>query len=309
MLTRFLRWHPPLMLFSLLMGALALASAVGLVVDDRILVGSPIWFKPFKFGISLALYGVALAWMLTQATRLKKLGWWAGTVLALGGTAEMVIIVGQVLRGRRSHFNVATDFDATLWVVMAGTILVVWVMHAIIALVLAFSRFTNRPAGLAIRLGLGIALVGLALGQLMAGQDSGIEGIAGAHSVGVPDGGPYMPVTGWSTAGGDLRIPHFVGIHALQALPLLVVLLGRRANTRVVWVAAASYLGLTALTTWQALRGQPLLRPDSATWTAFLLLVTATVLAGAWALRTKPSTTPSTPPRTTETETEEPVAA
>ncbi|GAA0261321.1 hypothetical protein GCM10010492_72990 [Saccharothrix mutabilis subsp. mutabilis] len=299
-MTRFLRWHPPLMLFSLLMAALALASAVGMVVDDRILAGSPIWFKPFKFGVSLGLYGVALAWMLTFATRFTRLGRWAGTVIAVGGTVEMVIIVGQVLRGRRSHFNVATDFDAVLWVTMAATILVVWVMHAVVALVLAFSRFENRPAGLAIRLGLGIALIGLALGQLMARQESGVAGVAGAHSVGVPDGGPYMPATGWSTAGGDLRVPHFVGIHALQVLPLLVLLLGPRANTRVVWVAGASYLGLTALTTWQALRGQPLFGPDATTWTAFLLLVTATVLAAAWALRTK-DTTPAEP--------KEPVAA
>ncbi|WP_309115789.1 hypothetical protein [Saccharothrix sp.] len=299
-MTRFLRWHPPLMLFSLLMAALAVVSAIGLVVDDRVLAGSPIWFKPFKFGISLGMYGVALAWMLTLATRLKKLGWWAGTAVAVGGTLEMVIIVGQVLRGRRSHFNVATDFDAALWLTMAGTILVVWVMHAIIALVLTFSRFRDRAAGLAVRLGLGISLIGLALGQLMARQESGIAGVAGAHTVGAPDGGPHMPATGWSTAGGDLRVPHFVGIHALQVLPLLVVLLGRRANTRVVWVAGASYLGLTALTTWQALRGQPLFQPDSTTWTAFLLLVTATVLAGAWALRTK-DTTPAEP--------KEPVAA
>ncbi|MEJ2853045.1 MULTISPECIES: hypothetical protein [unclassified Saccharothrix] len=298
-MTRFLRWHPPLMLFSLLMGALTVVSAIGLVVDDRILVGSPIWLKPFKFGISLALYGVALAWMLTFATRLKRLTRWAGTAVAVGLTVEMVVIVGQVLRGRRSHFNVSTDFDTTLWLTMTFSIIVVWVMHAIMALVLAFSRFENRPAGLAIRLGLGISLLGLSLGMLMTRQDSGVEGVAGAHSVGVPDGGPSMPVTDWSTTGGDLRIPHFIGIHALHVLPLLVVLLGRRANLRVIWVAAASYLGLTALTTWQALRGEPLLRPDAATLTAFLVLVTATALAGAWALRTTPSTA----------ETKEPVAA
>jgi len=42
----------------------------------------------------------------------------------------------------------------------------------------------------------------------------------GAHSVGVKDGGPgilYFIIT----QGGDIRLPHLLGIHAVQALPLL----------------------------------------------------------------------------------------
>ncbi|WP_201439229.1 hypothetical protein [Saccharothrix sp. 6-C] len=292
-MTRFLRPHPPLMLFSLLMTAVTLASLGGLIFDDRILVGSPIWFKPLKFGLSLALYGVTLAWMLTLTTRLRRVGWWAGTVIALAGTAEMAVIIGQVVRGRRSHFNVATPLDERLWDLMAVTIVTLWVMHAVIAVVLALTRFADPAAGVAIRLGLLLSLVGLGLGFLMTppapGQDDD-GGVIGAHSVGVPDGGPQMALTGWATTGGDLRVPHFVGIHALQVIPLLVVAFGRRATPKLAGGLTIGYAGLLALLTWQALRGQPLTRPDLLTALGALAVATWTGAVIAKTLRSTETT-------------------
>lgn len=283
-MTRFLRPHPPLMLFSLLMVALIPVALAGLIIDDRIVAGSPIWFKPFKFAVSFALYGVTLAWMLTLTTRLRRTGWWAGTALAVASAAEMAIVVGQVVRGRQSHFNVATPFDQALWRAMAITVVVIWATHALITVALLFTRFTDAAMGLAIRLGTLLTLVGLALGFLMTspapGQDDDGD-IVGAHSVGVPDGGPQLAVTGWSTTGGDLRIPHFVGIHALQVLPLAALLLRGRATRKTVWGLAIGYAGLLALLTWQALRGQPLLRPDLPTALGALTVAawTAAVIA------------------------------
>jgi hypothetical protein len=103
------------------------------------------------------------------------------------------------------------------------------------------------------------------------------------HAVGVADGGPGLPLLGWSTTGGDLRIGHFVGMHALQGLPLLAGLLSLRGRAldaslrlRVVLVAAAAYAAAVVLVTWQALRAQPLLAPDGLT-----LAAAALVAAGA----------------------------
>jgi hypothetical protein len=132
----------------------------------------------------------------------------------------------------------------------------------------------------------------MAIAFLMTSQMTD-AGTLGAHSVGVADGGPSMPVTGWSTTGGDLRISHFVGLHALQALPLLAFALGRwtglaeRVRARLVLIGGSAYAGLVLLLTWQALRAQPLLKPDGITLAAFAALAAVTAVAGAAALRTR----------------------
>ncbi|MFJ5738956.1 hypothetical protein [Streptomyces microflavus] len=300
-------WHRPLVVFSAVMALWALVSAVGLVVDDRVLAGALIWAKPFKFTVSLAAYGLTLAWMLTHLTRGHRTGWWAGNVVVLTSLVEMTVITVQVVRGKRSHFNAATPLDTALFSVMGITIIVLWAATLAIGILLLRASIADRAAAWAIRGGVLIALVGAGLGFLMtlpsaeqqaAGNLDTAE-VIGAHSVGVPDGGPAMPLTGWSTTGGDLRAPHFVGMHALQLIPLfliaLVLLAPRLARLRdagvrlrLVRVATAGYAGLVALTTWQALRGQSLIHPDAATLMAAGVLLAAAA-AGVWAaLRTAP---------------------
>ncbi|WP_405391819.1 hypothetical protein OG596_30655 [Streptomyces sp. NBC_01102] len=286
------------------MVVMAVVAAVGLLVDDRVVAGSPIWAKPFKFAISFVPYTLTLAWMLTLLTRGRRTGWWAGTVVALACLGEMVIITGQVVRGRRSHFNNETPFDATLYSAMAVTVVILWAGTLAIAILLLRARIADRASAWAVRSGVLIALAGAGLGFLMT-QPSALQreagdldtaDVIGAHSVGVPDGGPSMPLTGWSTTGGDLRIPHFIGMHALQALPLfllaLIALAPRiarlrdpRVRLRLVLVTSGAYAAVVALVTWQALRGQPLVHPDGATLTTAALIVAAAVAGALAALR------------------------
>lgn len=130
-------------------------------------------------------------------------------------------------------------------------------------------------------------------GQLATAEATGKQPIVGAHGVGVEDGGPGLPIVGWSTTGGDLRVPHFVGLHALQVLPLIGVLIAGfgprwlRPDHRValVWTAGLGYLGLVLLLTWQALRGQPVVAPDAPTLGLLLVLVAAVFTSAFFVIR------------------------
>ncbi|WP_345044294.1 hypothetical protein [Streptomyces sannanensis] len=290
------------------MTVMAAVSAVGLIVDERMLAGSPIWFKPFKFSVSFVAYGLSLAWMQSLLTRGRRTAWWAGTVVLVASLVEMAIIVGQVIRGKRSHFNVETPFDQTLFSIMGGTVVVLWLSTLVIALLTFRDRLPDRATAWAVRFGSVIALAGAAIGFLMTrptqeqleADRTGVAKVVGAHSVGVPDGGPSMPLTGWSTTGGDLRIPHFVGMHALQVLPLLLLALialaprfprlrDDHARLRLVLVASGAYAAVFGLVTWQALRGQGLIHPDGPTLGAGALIVIGTAVAAGLALRTSPA--------------------
>ena len=245
--------------------------------------------KPLKFAASFGLYAVTLAWMASLVHRGRRVATVTGWVLVVLSALEMVIIVGQAARGVRSHFNDDTPFDQALFSVMGSAVAVIWLATAVLAVVVVRQRIADRVVAWSVGLGLLVSLLGMGVGLLMTGQPGG-----GAHSVGVPDGGPGLPLVGWSTTGGDLRVGHFVGLHALQVIPLLGAVLAavprrvlpERARLRLVLVAAAGYLGIVGLLTWQALRGQPLLAPDAATLAAAGVLLAAVVGGAALAVVT-----------------------
>jgi hypothetical protein len=300
---RLAQLHRPLIVTTAAMALLAVLTGAGVLLEDRELLGVPIWLKPFKFSVSIAVYLITIAWMLSLLERRKHLGWWLGTVTAVALATEIVIIVAQAARGRQSHFNNQTALDSTLYSVMGATIAIAWMCTLVLAVLLLIQRLPDRANALAVRFGLLVGLAGMMVGFLMTlptkAQLDLPEGeaptIVGAHSVGVPDGGAGLPLVNWSTTGGDLRAGHFIGMHALQALPLLGLLLtlgarrfGRlrfdRVRERIVIVAGIAYAALTALLVWQALRGQSITDPDALTLAALGGLLLATAGGTVWAL-------------------------
>ncbi|TDD45962.1 hypothetical protein E1286_22290 [Nonomuraea terrae] len=296
-------WHGPLTACAAAMAVLAAVSVIGLAVDDRTLLGQAVWLKPVKFAVSFGLYAITLAWMVGLAGRFRRALWWLGTVVVGGFVVpEISAIVFQAARGVRSHYNVSTPLDETVFMVMGGAAYLGWALTFALGVLLVAQRRVDRPMAWAIPLGLAVSLAGMSVGYLMTAPtpdqaqaltDGMSLDVIGAHSVGAPDGGAAMPVTGWETGAGDLRVAHFVGLHALQVLPLVAIglrLLSRRftalagaaTRTALVVVAAFGYAGLTGLVLWQAQRGQSLLQPDALTLTAAAalagLVATATAL-------------------------------
>ena len=243
--------HRPLLGLAGAMLVLLPICLLGLALDDRIITGLAAWFKPLKFALSVLIYALTLEAILKAVGEPAHAGK-VRLVTTVCLTIEMAIVVLQTLRGTTSHFNTATPLDGFLFAVMGLAIVPVW-LAAIGATWLVFRQGGSQPGlNLALRWGLLVAVVGMGVGWPMTSM--------GSHTVGAPDGGPGLPVLGWSTIAGDLRVPHFVGMHAIQVLPLLWLLLHRRVSpsglTRLLHWSGFAYLVWVALLTHQALQGQ-----------------------------------------------------
>ena len=310
MLSRFWRASAPLTLTGFAMLAVLALALVGLLIDPRIVMGAPVWMKPAKFAISIAIYAFTLTWMFSFIASWRRtrriVGWTTAIVMFL----EMAIIAVQAYRGTTSHFNAATPLDMALFSLMGVAIVVQTLTSIAVAVALWRQRFADTALGWALRLGMTMTIVGAFAGglmtapteqQLAAARSGNGMTVAGAHTVGAPDGGRGVPGTGWSAEHGDLRVPHFLGLHALQAMPILAIALARRKvndaiRVRLVAIAAASYTSLFSILLTQALRGQSVLAPDAVTltWLATWLITTvaATVIAAVahsgWRFAPKP---------------------
>ena len=272
---------------------------VAMIVDPKVITGVNGWIKPLKFAISGGVYCLTFGWFLTYVEGRRRWVQLAANVTGLALIIETTLITMQVVRGVASHFNVSTAFDGAVFSTMGLFIFLLALMNLLTVIFLLFQRLPDRVFAWGLRLGLVISLAGMMTGFLMTSGPTPAQAEAlaageavstvGAHSVGVADGGPGLPLLGWSTTGGDLRVAHFFGLHGLQVLPLLGWLLTRRRVQRtlsvgqryaLIWTAGLSYLGLVILLTWQALRGQPVLVLDAATTWAYALLIGYTLMAG-----------------------------
>lgn len=245
--------------------SLLLFSCVTLLLtqlDGRLFQGVSAWLKPWKFQFSTGVYLLSLVFFMfwlpkekLQTRAVKYVVW----VAVLSGLFEVGYITWQGSLGKASHFNVATPLDAMMYTLMGvGAVLLVSA-SAVLSIVIARSKTYALPPTLklSIVLGLGITFVlGTAFGGYMSSQPTG-------HWVGAAstDAGG-LPLVAWSRSGGDLRVAHFFGIHAMHFVPLFALALHRlrlpQTTARpAVWGFSALFCALTVWTFVQALRGQP----------------------------------------------------
>ncbi|WBB69531.1 hypothetical protein [Micromonospora sp. WMMD812] len=301
-------WHRPLVANATLMFTLTLVSAVGLIVDDRLLLGESVWVKPMKFGFAMGVYGLTLAWLLSKLSKGRRLGWWLGTVFAVAGLLDVGAVVYAAAHGTFSHFNNdAEPVAETVRTVFSIGVAPLLLITLIIAVLVLIQRTGDRAMTRALRAGLGLAIASMVVAlwlsnsagatpRTLTDANGNPVSMNGGHGIGDPDGNG-MFLTNWSTTGGDLRVPHFVGLHAIQVLLLITAILGalatrhdwlraERVRARLVGVAGLGYTGVFAVLTWQAKRGMPVTRLDRQTLIAFtgvsvLTLVTAAAVVVA----------------------------
>ncbi|WP_344481300.1 hypothetical protein [Glycomyces endophyticus] len=284
------RWHRPLLVLGIACGVVALASLAAIPFDDRQILGESVWIKSFKFGFSFFAYCLSLAWLLSHMTKLRRTGWVFGTVFAVVSAAEVGVIVAAAAMGTYSHFNASDDPFNQVVQLAFQFVPVMFLANAAIAVLVLFQRIGDRAVTAVIRWGLALSSLGMFAAFFIVtvggqGQRTQLDAngdeipLNAGHGVGDLDGNG-MVLTGWSTTGGDMRVAHFIGLHGIQVLIGVGMLLGflaaRRAWLRddrvragIVRSIAVGYLGVFATAGWQAVRGQAFTAPDAASLAAY----------------------------------------
>jgi hypothetical protein len=199
-------------------GLINFAIAVGLFLISMVyeinFLGTHALYKPIKFGLSIGLYAWTMAWYVSYLGPAFPIRFFNWSIIALLGF-EILYIVLQAFRAQLSHYNVSTPAYAGLYVAMAVAASLVTVLTVYVGYCLFSGKEIQIPMGYlwGIRIGIIIFVFFSFQGFLMGSRMS--------HTVGAAEGTEGLWFLNWSRKFGDLRVSHFLGMHALQVLPFL----------------------------------------------------------------------------------------
>ena len=242
--------------------ALMLPSTVAAGFDDRLLNGINVWIKPLKFQASAGVYLLTLGacfLALPRGADRRRSGRyvvWASIVTAW---FEVVYITIMAARGEASHWNFSSAFTGFMYTAMGAAALVLSSTSAVLGVMIARDRAVALDPALRHGLVAGLVLsfvLGAAFGVAMsAGQGHWVGG--------TPSDAQGLPLFKWSRDGGDLRVAHFFGLHAMHFIPAFAWLASRAAAAAraraLTYTFAAAFTVFTVLTFMQAMMGRPFL--------------------------------------------------
>lgn len=235
------------------------AGAVWARRDLRTVKGEVVALKPIRFALSIGVYMLTASGMFAfvrperRGAMLPDATVW---MMILGSVVEFSCIALQAARARTSHFNRSTPGDAAIYATM-GMFAVLFI-GAVVPLAWEIAR---RPVEHADHTMIQAVVAGLVVTFIVGGGTGGLMSAEGHHAI--DKRRPRLPLLGWNLSGGDLRVPHFFGIHAMQALPLMAAgastISMRRIEALFIGGAVAYGLLLTALL-YQALSAKPVVK-------------------------------------------------
>jgi len=234
--------------FGLLCLSLSIIFLVLTKITSTQVHGVNAWFKPFKFAVSIGLFSWTMALYCDYLSdfNVTPFNW---TVITLFGF-ELIYIIFQASKGQLSHFNISTPTHSLIYSLMGLIAVLVTLYTAYIGILFLTQSFPNLPNYYVWSIRLGILIF------IVFSFEGGLMGSRMNHSVGAINDNSNWWILGWSKTVGDLRVSHFIGMHALQILPLLSFYIFK--NTKATIVISIIY-GLLATTTLvQALNGKPI---------------------------------------------------
>ena len=230
-----------------------------LLLDHRTISDERVALKPIRFVVSIGIYLFALSWIFNfvRIDRIHSLRPRSAVFIAVIGCAwELMCIVFQAARARRSHFNRSTLFDRLIFLSMG--LMAVAFIGAGLPLVIEISLNPRKGSSTVMIAAIVFGyLTTLILGTLTGLWMSRISN----HTV--SQKAERFPVLGRNLSGGDLRISHFFSIHALEIFPLFAFGLSRlNAGYQMTLFAlvASGYVAVTVLLFISSVRGKSALQ-------------------------------------------------
>lgn len=227
-----------------------LLSAIGHLCDHSIDSLST-WLKPAKFAVSIFLYAASFNIFQRYITSHKRLIKFAISASVAGGFIELASALAQAALAWSAHSNACVE-GALL---ITGRLAIMPLAFLDLIFFAALMKEKNLPPvmGSAIKWGMLLTAIGFIPGFILLAPEH--VQVALSHNA--------------FCSSGNLRIAHFIGIHALQIIPLVALYVERfdshlsiGEQLNILRISGFSYFGLIQILTWQALRNEMILAPS-----------------------------------------------